>query len=388
MPENTYVITPKTAKRAETDNSDLSPLSPAYLNLPEDKSVDAADNEAHPSHAERESSMPSPSARDSKPHKTSRSMLSRASLRQSLSWAQQAHQNKTKADALSLAKLPFLPGCESDGPAAREMTVLFPATPLADIVRFLVARKGDVKAAAEMMTKALEWHRAHFPLPPALRTQVESAFSAGCFFTHGQARDGTPVLYMRGALYDGSKASPEAYVLAAAHAITYALSQSAELSVTVVVHAVNVPGAPNDNADLTFIKGFISVLSDNFPERLKRLAIFPFPWYGRAIWSILKVFVDKRTQNKVMLLSGDGASIPSVRCRPNLHLFFLFASSRVAIASPSSHVASPISNLPPILIALSLSPPQELSELLDPDQIPTCCGGRSKAKVLDMKTTL
>jgi hypothetical protein len=33
------------------------------------------------------------------------------------------------------------------------------------------------------------------------------------------------------------------------------------------------------------------------------LAIFPFPWYGRAIWGVLKVFIDKRTQDKVMLLS-------------------------------------------------------------------------------------
>lgn len=316
MPENTYVLTPKTVKKEETDDSAQSPMSPAYMGLPESQLGGAADNEARPSHAE--SSMPSGSARESKSHKSSRATIFRASLRQSLSWAQQAHQNKTKADALSLSKLPFLPGCESDGPAAREMLALFPGTPLTDIVRFLVARKGDVKAAADMMTKALEWYRAHFPLPPELRTQVESAFSAGCFFTHGQARDGTPVLYMRGALYDGSKASPEAYVLAAAHAITHALAQSAELNVTVVVHAVNVPGAPNDNADLTFIKGFISVLSDNFPERLKRLAIFPFPWYGRAIWSILKVFVDKRTQNKVMLLSGDGTSIPPVRWQLSL----------------------------------------------------------------------
>ena len=83
------------------------------------------------------------------------------------------------------------------------------------------------------------------------------------------------------------------------------------------------------------------MLSDNFPERLCRLAIFPFPWYGRAIWSILKVFVDKRTQGKVMLLSGDGKSVPA-----------------------------------------------ELAELIDPATMPQCCGGSSEEPVLDMRSTL
>ena len=329
MPENTYVITPK----AKTDEPQSS-LDPGAQDVTGRSS--GSHREEPDVLASAESSMPPISdARESKStsHKQHRPTLSRASLRQSLSWAQQAYQNKTKAEALTISKLPMLPGCELDGKAAKKMQALFPDASLADIVRFLVARKGEVQAAAEMMTKANEWHRTNFPLSGDKLRQVDAALSAGCFFTHGKARDGTPVLYMRGALYDGSKASPEAYVLAAAHAIIHALSHSTELNVTVLVHAVNVPGAPNDNADLTFIKGFISVLSDNFPERLKRLAIFPFPWYGRAIWSILKVFVDKRTQNKVMLLSGDGTSIPPVGCG--------------FLPSPYAHLAhTPSSNLP------------------------------------------
>lgn len=50
---------------------------------------------------------------------------------------------------------------------------------------------------------------------------------------------------------------------------------------------------------MNFIKLFTQALSDNYPERLKRLILFPFPWYGRAIWGVVKVFVDKRTQDKV-----------------------------------------------------------------------------------------
>ena len=47
-------------------------------------------------------------------------------------------------------------------------------------------------------------------------------------------------------------------------------------------------------------------MSDNFPERLKRIIMYPFPWYGRAIWGVVKVFIDKRTQDKAILIADSG----------------------------------------------------------------------------------
>lgn len=86
----------------------------------------------------------------------------------------------------------------------------------------------------------------------------------------------------------------------------------------------------------------LQTLSDNFPERLKRLAIYPFPWYGRAIWSVVKVFVDKRTQDKVLLVSQQsGKGLPS-----------------------------------------------EIESIMDPAEIPECCGGLDSRPVLDLESTL
>ena len=83
------------------------------------------------------------------------------------------------------------------------------------------------------------------------------------------------------------------------------------------------------------------VLSDNYPERLRKLVIFPFPWYGRAIWGVVKVFVDKRTQDKILLISSSGTGIPA-----------------------------------------------ELSEIVDPRDIPECCGGQYKEPLIDLMDTL
>jgi hypothetical protein len=61
-------------------------------------------------------------------------------------------------------------------------------------------------------------------------------------------------------LYDCNKASPETYVLAAAHIIEYAVHKSGHINVTVLVHTNRVPGAPNQTADMNFIKKFIQVV--------------------------------------------------------------------------------------------------------------------------------
>jgi len=266
----------------------------------------------------------------------------RASSRQSPMGRMQGLGNAglaAKRSSLMVAKLPYLQGCEPDSEAAQEMKSRYPDATIADIVRFLVARKGDVALAAEMYEKATAWHKANLPLKRS--DEVMAAMQTRCFFPFGKAKDGTPILYFRGALYDNTKASPECYVLAAAHAIEYALRNSSEINVTVLVHTNHVPGAPNASADMGFIKGFISTLSDNFPERLKRLAIYPFPWYGRAIWSVLKVFVDKRTQEKVSLLSYSGNGVPD-----------------------------------------------EVAEFVDPREMPECCGGLSKQPIIDLIGTL
>lgn len=94
----------------------------------------------------------------------------------------------------SSAKLPFLPGCEPDGPAAQEMMKKFPEASTSDIVRYLVARKGAVPAASEMMEKSIKWRSMFFPLK---REIMRPAFETGCMFSYGQARDGSPVLYFR-----------------------------------------------------------------------------------------------------------------------------------------------------------------------------------------------
>ena len=43
--------------------------------------------------------------------------------------------------------------------------------------------------------------------------------------------------------------------------------------------------------------------------------MYPFPFWGRAIWSMVKMFLDPRTARKVILLPGNWSSVNSTAPR-------------------------------------------------------------------------
>lgn len=134
-----------------------------------------------------------------------------------------------------LTLIPMLPGCEAESKAANEMRLLFPDDNIIDILRFLIARKGDVSLAADMFRKSKLWHQKHLPLRPS--PALDPVLALKCFFFHKTALDGTPILYFRGAIYNGNIAKAEQYILTAAHCIDYVLKRSNQISVTVFVHS-------------------------------------------------------------------------------------------------------------------------------------------------------
>jgi len=237
---------------------------------------------------------------------------------------------------------PPMPGCEPFGENAEYLASKYPTLSRPDIIRYLVARKGNLKLAEDMLINSIQWYGTQFPMK---KEKVATALATQCFFPYGTAKDGTPIVYMRGGLYDANIASPQQYCLAAAYSIDYSLRQYPDqVNITVIVCTDHVAGGPNQSADTNFIKLFCQVLSDNYPERLKRLAMYPFPWYGRAIWSLVKVFVDKRTQDKVMLISS------------------------------KTDAANPI--------------PVELRDILDIEKVPECLGGKCKEPIINLLDTL
>lgn len=214
--------------------------------------------------------------------------------------------DKDKRDCTPAAEDPILLTMDKGGfvspEALKEMSAVFPSESFRTLSRFLIARRGNPAAAKSMLRSSLDWKRSNL----GSIDDVRNALSSKALFAHSKAKNGTSIIYFRGALYDRSIASTTDYVKAAAHLIEQQFKDEVEQRkpsrITVLIHTAHVEGGVNAPADLGFIKEFVKVLSDNFPERLDQLIIYPFPWFGRAIWSVIKAFMDPRTAEKVILL--------------------------------------------------------------------------------------
>merc|ERR1711916_135841 len=123
-----------------------------------------------------------------------------------------------------------------------------------------------------MMTNSIQWRQKN--LPATLQT-IGGALECNCLFVGKPALDGTATIYFRSGLFDSRHTPSEQFVLCAAHGINYALSRYNAAAITVMVDIGTVPGGPNLNADLTFIKMFVKIMSDVFPERLRKLLVYP-----------------------------------------------------------------------------------------------------------------
>ena len=117
---------------------------------------------------------------------------SRLSVRASSCSVNNFIRDDNQRTSFQLTLLPYLPGCEADSPAAVEMSKLFPDDNIIDILRFLIARKGDVSLASALFRKHKEWYSRHLPLRRS--PTLDAVLALKCFFFHKNARDGIIII--------------------------------------------------------------------------------------------------------------------------------------------------------------------------------------------------
>jgi hypothetical protein len=178
--------------------------------------------------------------------------------------------------------------------------------------RFLRARKGDEKAAANQLRNHLKWRAASLPLPDGA-ARFGAPLPPWIFVDGVSSADGTPLFFALGSMYDGSLGTAAEYILATAAVLDAHLPRDSETKITLLIDVRGNKGWPNPPPGVLFpyIRAAGAVLGANFPERLARAIIFPVPWVARAIWAAARVLLDPDTASKFVLLGGgDGAGDP------------------------------------------------------------------------------
>lgn len=137
------------------------------------------------------------------------------------------------------------------------------------LCRFLVARKSDRAAAATMLKATLGWRAENIPI---LASTCARELERGTFKVSGHDRDGSPVLYYRSCLCAPREWDREEVLRAFIHTLESVFAAHPDKAITVVVDR---QGFAMGNLDVELIKKCAAVLSDNYPERMKRVLVWP-----------------------------------------------------------------------------------------------------------------
>lgn len=194
-----------------------------------------------------------------------------------------------------------------------EMRAEFPDSESAELLRFCRARPDSVADACQMYRSYLEWRQDTGSTQNL--SDAANAIPTKLFRHCGQALDGSPLLLVEGARYDAN-IEPEKYVLACAHAVDSRLSSDDDRKLTVLIDVRPGEGWNNPPAlkMLPFFRSCADVLSNNYPERVQRVVIYPVPSLVGHLWRMVRSMLDPVTRGKIQVHNGSaalGAPCPS-----------------------------------------------------------------------------
>jgi hypothetical protein len=222
-----------------------------------------------------------------------------------------------------------------------QLEQLVPEATVAERLRFLVAKKGNVEAAAKALKAYLQWRNDHQHTqkqgePALLELELYTddndwndwniAAAAACKARKETCRtplpriarlhkiEGSDIRDRRGyrALHiipgqmDDRLVSLTTYATAVALYIDRKLARESPDRVSVLIDVRGGVGWRNTHVSklLPFIQTTTKLLLTMFPERLQRAVVYPLPPAFGWIWSVSKRCIDPLTADKICLLTG------------------------------------------------------------------------------------
>jgi hypothetical protein len=189
--------------------------------------------------------------------------------------------------------------------------------------RHWVAEKGDTTKALKQFRKTIQYRmeRQVTEISHCFEQDTETAKSlrnkvtkylgpAGRLFVRGYDRQGRACFHFISKNSPSySKADPEGcmeahfYILEKAIACTEKRTRG---KLGTVIVSVDFKDFVKWHAPpLNFVKDMLVMLKDHYPERLHRVYLVDAPVVFRALWSLIKPFVDPGTKHKFLFVTGE-----------------------------------------------------------------------------------
>jgi hypothetical protein len=125
-----------------------------------------------------------------------------------------------------------------------------------------------------------------------------------------RCKDGSRIFHLVPARFDLSIATAQVYALAAALYLDRLLSRCTTEKVSLICDVRGGRGWANPTpwSLLPFVQATSSLLGRHFPERLKRMVLYPMPSSAVWVWAAAQKFLDADTASKVVVVGLDGTS--------------------------------------------------------------------------------
>lgn len=171
------------------------------------------------------------------------------------------------------------------------------------IARYLIARNNDLTKSTDLLTKAQNWRNKHYPV---LKRDCIEDMKTGKMYVHGTDREGRPLLFFRTNLHDPSTRDIATTARNAIWWMEYAINKLPDNKSKITI-ILDRDGAAMSNTDIEFLRAFVSLFQDQFPERLYRAVVVPANVLFWSVWKVASVFVHPVTREKVKTLMFQSA---------------------------------------------------------------------------------
>jgi hypothetical protein len=172
--------------------------------------------------------------------------------------------------------------------------------------RFLVAKESKPLEAFDQLKRVLAWQKETLPSPPRC-VMCETRPASHSFVPLGwETSESSPIIYGCPARASNSDVDPT--VLHVASQLEYCFAHEASGSRWVWLVDYNGFGFSHAMQGSLAIK-FATLFSQQMPERLHKILLINAPTIFRMLLSVVSPFVDTRTMDKIVSISGTAQQI-------------------------------------------------------------------------------
>ena len=196
------------------------------------------------------------------------------------------------------------------------------AADTATLIRYLRARDWKTTKAEPMLRATLAWRREYLPKVAATREalpeNVQAELAKNKLFWRGHDVDGRQLFHVRAYLFDPKTRDLDACM----QALVFLLEQGRRAKLHPLEKVVCVwdqTGFGFKQIDYQYIKQFLNVLQNHYPEGLYACVLYPIGWLFWASWKVTKYFLAEETKKKLCFLKeGEEDQILAYIDRDNL----------------------------------------------------------------------